>query len=207
LPRNFVKSFLGRRWVLHALAIVVTYVLVATNFDWLYYTSVHKSFFNYFAWPAVALGGVVPILLPLALIALGIIRKDKQLSLTGWVLGQAGLLGSIISSIYKAFTGRIPPVHAGVVDISHGFQFGWLREGIFWGWPSSHTTIAFAMSVCFITLCPNSRWKWWILLYALYIGLGVSLTIHWFSEFVAGALIGTAIGLAVGKSSKSIMKG
>ena len=36
--------------------------------------------------------------------------------------------------------------------------------------------------------------------YALNIGLGVSMTIHWFSDFLAGAIIGTAIGTVVGKS-------
>jgi hypothetical protein len=38
------------------------------------------------------------------------------------------------------------------------------------------------------------------LLYAFYIGLGVSVTIHWFSEFVAGAIIGSVIGIVVGRS-------
>jgi hypothetical protein len=38
------------------------------------------------------------------------------------------------------------------------------------------------------------------LLYAFYIGLGVSVTIHWFSEFVAGAIIGSVIGTVVGRS-------
>ena len=33
--------------------------------------------------------------------------------------------------------------------------------------------------------------------YALYIGIGVSMTIHWFSDFVAGALIGTIVGVVV----------
>jgi membrane-associated phospholipid phosphatase len=36
--------------------------------------------------------------------------------------------------------------------------------------------------------------------YALYIGLGVSVTIHWFSDFIAGAIIGTVIGLVVATS-------
>jgi hypothetical protein len=34
-------------------------------------------------------------------------------------------------------------------------------------------------------------------------GLGVSLTIHWFSEFVAGAIIGSVIGTVVGRSFKT----
>jgi membrane-associated phospholipid phosphatase len=36
------------------------------------------------------------------------------------------------------------------------------------------------------------------ILYAFYVGLGVSMTIHWFSDFVAGAIIGSVIGAVVG---------
>src|SRR6266404_5032806 len=36
--------------------------------------------------------------------------------------------------------------------------------------------------------------------YALYVGVGVSMTIHWFSDFAAGAILGTVIGVVVGKS-------
>ena len=46
----------------------------------------------------------------------------------------------------------------------------------------------------------NKVIRYLAILYALYIGLGVSLTIHWFSEFVAGAIIGWVTGLVVGKS-------
>lgn len=31
-------------------------------------------------------------------------------------------------------------------------------------------------------------------LYALYIGIGISIQIHWFSDFIAGALIGLVVG-------------
>ena len=47
----------------------------------------------------------------------------------------------------------------------------------------------------------RSRWLGYVAItYALFIGIGVSMTIHWFSEFLAGAIIGTAIGAVVGKS-------
>jgi len=39
-------------------------------------------------------------------------------------------------------------------------------------------------------------------IYALYIGIGVAFDIHWFSEFIAGAIIGAVIGIVVGKSFK-----
>jgi hypothetical protein len=37
-------------------------------------------------------------------------------------------------------------------------------------------------------------------LYSFYVGLSVSVTIHWLSEFVAGGIIGSVIGTVVGKS-------
>jgi membrane-associated phospholipid phosphatase len=81
------------------------------------------------------------------------------------------------------------------------FQFGFLRGGVFSGWPSSHTTIAFAMAVTLFQLFPKQRWLGYVAItYAFYIGLGVSMTIHWFSDFLAGAIIGMAIGTVVGKT-------
>jgi hypothetical protein len=57
------------------------------------------------------------------------------------------------------------------------------------------------MSVCLITLYPRNR-KLVVLalVYAFYIGLGVSVSIHWLSEFVAGAIIGSVVGNVVGRS-------
>ena len=72
---------------------------------------------------------------------------------------------------------------------------------MFWGWPSSHTTIAFAVAVTlFVLYRKNPLVKYPALLVALYIGVGVSTNIHWFSEFVAGAIIGSVIGSVVGNA-------
>ena len=87
------------------------------------------------------------------------------------------------------------------MNSSHGFQFGFLKGGVFWGWPSSHTTVAFAMAACLIALYPKNRLLVFLAaLYALYIGFSVSVSIHWLSEFVAGAIIGSVTGTVVGRS-------
>jgi membrane-associated phospholipid phosphatase len=76
-----------------------------------------------------------------------------------------------------------------------------MKWGIFWGWPSSHTTTAFAMSTCLIAIYPQKKVLVSLaLLYAIYVGLSVSVSIHWLSEFVAGAIIGSVIGRVVGTS-------
>ena len=56
------------------------------------------------------------------------------------------------------------------------------------------------MSFALIMMYPKNKLvKIVALAYALYIGLGVSVSIHWFSDFVAGAILGTLIGVIVGK--------
>ena len=118
-----------------------------------------------------------------------------------WAISQAEVIGGIVAAGYKAITGRAHPAHVVGPDLTHVFKFGLLRGGVFWGWPSSHTTIAFAMAVTVFRLYPKQKWLGSLAIsYAFYIGLGVSMTIHWFSDFVAGALIGSVIGMVVGTS-------
>lgn len=57
------------------------------------------------------------------------------------------------------------------------------------------------MGVAVFTLFPKQRLVGCVAIaYALYVGVGVSMTIHWLSDFVAGALFGTMIGVVVGRS-------
>jgi membrane-associated phospholipid phosphatase len=86
-------------------------------------------------------------------------------------------------------------------DTSHVFHFGLLRGGIVNGWPSSHATVAFAMAVTLFVLFRHKSWLGIAaLLYAFYIGFGVAMSIHWFSDFASGAIFGTIIGTTVGRS-------
>lgn len=199
--QNVINSFTGKNFLFHVLAFVSTYVLVVSGFDWFYYTHAQLPLLQTILFPALVLGGLLPIFLPLFLYILGRVSKKAILERIAFALAQAAVIGSLVSSLYKAFTGRIQPDHLNfVLDISHNFQFGFWNHGIFWGWPSSHTTIAFAMAVTLIYLFPkNKRVMYAALLYAFYIGIGISVNIHWFSEFIAGALIGTAIGISVGR--------
>jgi len=210
LPQNVLAIFRGRNLAWHALAILLTIGIVMSGADWSYYLATRNPALLQLVRPAIRLGTVLPVLGTLFVLMAGVVARNRKLLVTGWALGQAALLGYLISCAYKAFTGRLPPPHhwrqetpaiAAAVDTSHGFQFGFLRGGVFWGWPSSHTTIAFAMMLCLIALSPRNRLLMiGALLYALCVGVAVSMTIHWLSEFVAGAIIGSVIGTAVGKS-------
>lgn len=211
LPQNLITIFSGRNLLYHLLAIVLTILIVESGSDWAYYAATRSEVLTNLALPAILLGTLIPVVGTLAVLICGAIDKNPRLISLAWALGQAALLGYLVSIGYKAWTGRIPPPFRGfrmsaqnlnsLADTSHGFQFGFMKGGIFWGWPSSHTTTAFAMSVCLIQLFPKN-WKIKILalIYAFYVGLSVSVSIHWLSEFVAGAIIGTVVGSVVGRS-------
>lgn len=184
--------------------IVSTYFLVTTGVDWWYFE--HTRIFFSLALPAAILGFFVPILTPVILYLWGEATQSATLQRNAALVAQAGLLGIFTSSLYKAFTGRPGPeflTNLINVDISHVFNFGILKHGVFWGWPSSHTAVAFAMSTAIILLYPKNKVLSLLIgAYALYIGLGVSISIHWFSDFIAGALLGILVGGVVATKTK-----
>lgn len=205
---RFQKNLLGcfskyyQLW--HVGAITLTYILVATGFDWWYFQSTRGTTLQAFLFPAAVIGGLLPLFAPLIFFGIGSLVRSRRTITTALALVQAEILAFVISAFYKAITGRIqPPLHhlGPIVDNSGWFRFGFLRGGIFWGWPSTHTTVAFAMAITLYMLYPTKKFQRYLFIaYAFYIGIGVSTNIHWFSDFVAGAIIGTLIGEVVGKS-------
>ena len=135
LPRNVVAIFSGRNLLWHAAAIALTIVIVTSGGDWAYYRWTRAEAFFALALPALRLGMFMPILGPLVILFAGGATKNRRLIATAWALGQAALLAYMITSCYKALTGRRPPPfhgHVGTLalhdsaltDSSHGFQFG-----------------------------------------------------------------------------------
>jgi len=204
--QNVKNIFSGRNLLWHLGAIFLTYIFVKSGFDWFCFSHFRIPGLVYFLFPAVILGGLLPILAPLTIFLLGAIRKNRKILNTSFALGQAALLGLLVSDFFKTFTGRVPPPEifgrgSSAFDASQVFHFGFLQGGVFWGWPSSHTTVAFAMAMALYILYPkNKAIGFAAIIYAFYVGLGVSLTIHWFSDFAAGAIIGSVVGSVVGKS-------
>jgi membrane-associated phospholipid phosphatase len=185
------------------LAIALTYLIVMSGFDWWWFTHTQNPLLQSWLLPAIVVGGFLPFLLPAALFAAGKFKKNVRATLTAVAVTQAGIMGLLVSSFYKIFTGRIqPPLTVGnLVDTSREFLFGFLRHGVFWGWPSSHTTVAFSIAVTlFVLYRDRPRIQYLAIVVALYVGIGVSTNMHWFSEFVAGTIIGSIIGFAVGNA-------
>src|ERR1017187_2576528 len=100
LPHNFISCFTGWKIVWHVIAILLTVVLVLSGFDWRYYLVTHDPVLRSWMEPAVVIGGLLPIALPLFLLVTGFIIQNSRTIMTGWAVGQAALLSSLISSAY-----------------------------------------------------------------------------------------------------------
>ncbi|HXA45347.1 MAG TPA: hypothetical protein VNZ25_07575, partial [Candidatus Angelobacter sp.] len=97
LPRNVITIFSGRNLLWHALAIVLTIVIVKSGGDWSYYRWTRGDAFLRFARPAIMLGTFLPVLAILVVLMIGEIGKNRRIITTAWALGQAALLGYFIS--------------------------------------------------------------------------------------------------------------
>lgn len=176
--------------------------VVLTGFDWSYFLFVQ----SYNAWtytiPALMGGMYIPLFgLPI-LYAIALALGKIKLQNTSVALMQSASFAWITSALLKALTGRIQPPHGSydiLIDLSRQWQFGFLNHGVFWGWPSSHTMVACAMAATLIALFPKKKSVvYTAILYGAYIGLSITFQIHWFSEFIAGAILGSTIGYIIG---------
>ncbi len=208
MGRHMAGSFIYNYGLNYIVGAAATYGLVESGVDWKWYRNAkdHPWISNTGRISVVA-GPIVSVAVPLGLYLYGRSERDIDMQITGLALGQAAIDAAVITSVLKAFTGRAGPQHnLGQNDYSNDFRFGFLRGGIYQGWPSSHTATAFAMATTLIGLYPdNIIVKIGGLTYAALIGVGVSTNIHWFSDVVAGGLIGYAIGTIVGNDFRSLL--
>ncbi|MDR0599731.1 MAG: phosphatase PAP2 family protein [Treponema sp.] len=211
LGTNTLNSFTYGYGVPYLLAGLGTYYFVHSGLDWEWSTiAVEHKALAFSGTPFGALGFILPAAMPLGLYLYGRSGQRADLQITGLALGQAAILGVVISSSIKAFTGRRDP---GIInnerdsaDFSGDFAFGFMERGVFSGWPSSHTAVIFAMAVTLAELYPkNTGLKIAAYSYAALTGIGMSLFAHWASDAVAGALVGYAIGKSVGKSYRELL--
>ena len=83
LPRNVIESFKGRMLVFHLAAILLTVAIVLSGFDWQYFLWTRSPILRSWLWPAVPLGGLLPIVLPLTLLVLGSVMRSAPTRLVG----------------------------------------------------------------------------------------------------------------------------
>ena len=101
LPRNVLASFSGRNLLWHALAIGLTVGIVMSGLDWSYYLATRGNAFQSLVRPAILLGTFLPVLGTLVILLVGEAGKNRRLITTAWALGQAALLGYLISCVTR----------------------------------------------------------------------------------------------------------
>lgn len=209
LAANTADSFAGWRLALPVAAAGATAVLVTTGSDF----RIEHYFHTHAAWNGAA--SPVTILASFGTLAFGGVlyvggrsTDDREMLLGGCAVLQSLLITLGYASLLKAVTGRPhpdPEHHADMNAQSRSFRWGFLRGGVFWGWPSGHVA---SMTTTVAALCavyPDKPWLPWVsyplVAYAMF---GVSAhgrgTMHWASDALAGALIGWAVGDTTGRS-------
>ena len=200
IGQHVIDSLKFQKGLNYLLGIVLTFILVYSGFDNFWFrTSVSHPTIYAAGFISAVVGGLVPIFAPPLIYLYGRIKSNQKTAALGLMLWQAAFLALIISSTMKVFTGRVAPDHPQGYFALGGFRFGLYRGGAFNGWPSSHTTVAFATATALSNFYyKNKKVLIGAFVYAALIGLGVSLNIHWFSDAIAGSLIGYAIGRKIG---------
>jgi len=200
---NFIGAGLG------------TWAFIETDIDWEWRNIAYNNTrLSNLGRPGLYIGYVVPVLTPIFTYTLGRFTDDEKLQITGMALVQTLMLSLAVSTPLKMVTGRALP---GIVtELDHtrnprtdnfSNEFNWFDMNPIGGWPSAHTTNAFAAAATISEIYYENIWlKAGVFSYAALIGFGVTLDVHWASEALAGALIGYAIGSTVGKSYKNLLK-
>lgn len=211
LGGNALGMFSGSNAILHLSAVAGTFLIIKSGLD----TQVHNdfarnTFVGKYSSPGVVFGALVPVLLGGGLLGSGLTGGSSQLVSAGSAVLQASLLAVCYSSALKALTGRPHPGdhHELVIyddnTASETFRFGFLRGGAFWGWPSGHMLANTAAVASLLTFYKDKTWldiaggAYLGYLFLSVISHGRS-SMHWFSDAVAGTLMGYAIGSTVGR--------
>lgn len=216
IGNNFLNAFSGYKGLLQLAGIASTYAIIHTNAD--YHVSTyfedHPSYAN-IALPAVVLGSTLPLTTGGVLYFLGKHNDDNRMIGASFAVIQAGLITVAYISVLKGITGRAHPDANSTADrkeVSSQFNFGFVRSGIYRGWPSGHVGAAMSVASALSHYYPEKTWlKYLSYGWVAYTMAGVSAfhkgTMHWFSDAVAASLMTYTIGASVGNYYRNMMEG
>ena len=209
LGSNTFNSFFSPVGALHLAAFGSTYGLSQSGVDYRVhnYFSKHGEYHPAMA-PAAFIGYTLPVLASAPLYLYGRINNDRSILGAGCAVIQANMIALGYSTALKAATGRPHPGdnrNEDKKELSREFRFGFMRGGVDWGWPSGHTIVSMTTVMTLATYYPDNIW----IKAVGYPFVGYMMVsmfgshegkMHWFSDTIAGALMGIAIGYTVGDS-------
>ena len=196
----------------------IGFTALSVNQGWDY--QVHHFFYehpNYgnLGSSAAAGGALAPILAATGFYSYGLLGNHSEAIVAGHAVTQAVAIAFTYHELLKAVTGRPTPQGVAETEMrshSETFRFGFMRGGLFWGWPSGHMATNTAAAVALSRFYPAHKGVvafsyTWIayMFYGVVAHDGASM--HWFSDAVAGTLIGFAIGQTVGNSYLDALHG
>jgi len=205
MDKHYLDSFFGKSSLVHIGAIGVTWFLIESSVDaeveqWAERQSETGTIIT--SVPGLLGGMIAPAVVPLSMI---FFTEDKKIQNAGAAVGQAVLIAWSANTLLKAITGRIPPDENPPEDFkkrSEKFKFGFLRNGVFNGWPSGHAMTNMAMATALATYFHDSStiqylaygWASYVM---ISVTVGVQGGVHWISDTLAGGLMGWIIGKTV----------
>jgi len=215
IGNNIADSFKGDNLYLHLAGVASTVLIVTTNTDY----EINKFFYEHqelgnVASPITRIGFYLPFVVGGSLYAYGKLKSDDEVLGASFAVIQSSLLTLAYNSLLKAITGRPHPDPANEKDmkgLSKTFRFGFLRGGVFWGWPSGHTSSTMSVVSSLTNYYPDKSWLkiagYSLVAYMIY---GVTSVhggrMHWFSDAIAAAFMSYAIGSTVGKYYRNKLK-
>ena len=212
IGNNILNSFKGDNLYFHLAGIASTILIVTTNTDYKvqHFFNEHEQF-GEAALPIIWAGMYIPFVTGGSLYAYGKLKKDDRAVAASFAVLQSSLVAFAYNSLLKAVTGRPNPDwqnNKNMEELSKTFRFGFMKGGIFWGWPSGHTSSAMAVVSALTSFYSEKTWLkiagYSLVAYMMY---GVSSLhrggMHWFSDAVAAAFMSYAIGSTIGKYYRS----
>lgn len=216
LSGNLVSSFTGVNALLHVSGIGATALIIRTGTDYRVqrFFNEREALSNAFI-PVALTGFLGPVGLSLGSYYYGKRKGDAETFGAGCALIQANAISFAYTSLIKAVTGRPNPdtaINPDMRELSRTFRFGFMRGGIFWGWPSGHTAATTATLSCLSAYYPDKTWLavggavW-----TAYTVAGVAAVgrghMHWLSDGISAVLMNYAIGNTVGAAFRRRVNG
>lgn len=199
-------SFGLSKMPLHFAGLLSTGALVSNGTDAKVYDFFRKSSGDE-AWPGAIVGsGAGAAVAGLSLYWKGRESGDHETIGAAYVVAQATLLTAVYVKTLKMLTGRAHPTHSSPLTSqqqAESFQLGAMQLANGYGWPSGHVSHTVAVTAALAHYYPDKSWLTWssigLSAYMLYtVSAFHSGQMHWFSDGVAGAFMGYAIGSCVG---------
>lgn len=122
-------------------------------------------------------------------------KSNPLLAKYGVFIVSSVAVSGMISGIFKVIFGRMRPVKYLNEDL-YGFE-GWhFNEYKFNSFPSGHTTTGFAVGIALALMFP--RYAYYFIFFGFFVGLTrVATTVHYLSDTMAGALLGTLVSIYI----------